>query len=422
MITKFFKNGLSIFFARGGPLLALPFLTKALSLEEFGYYVLVQTLIPLLSAVVTMNLSAATLREGILEKDVAPKIMVSTYPFSILAIVIGIMGGIAFNDSVIFSLASVTIILIVTNGNHEILISYFRSQNREHAFLGISFFRAFAIIAAALATYIYDQSFLQFMIYYAVQYIIISIFFTFLSSTITSPFLFPEDLRPYLKYTLPLLPYSIGQWVLASSNRYVLFQLEGAEESGLYGIAYLLSSPMVLFLSVLGLVFSKDILEKFDQWKERNKRVKTVSILWLMSIVSIGITYMLVYVDEKLYNFTNVSDIVLLELSLLISAAVFPLCCNTIYGNILFYHKKSYHIAASIVIACITNVLLTYFLVFELSIIGAAYAAVLSNLIYCTITLFLSSRILYEKKVDLREMGLLLILSLSLVGIIYSVH
>ena len=64
MVKSTLFYGITTGINKGAPLLLMPFLISVLSISEFGIYSLAQTLISLLTPVISLNGGAAILREG----------------------------------------------------------------------------------------------------------------------------------------------------------------------------------------------------------------------------------------------------------------------------------------------------------------------------------------------------------------------
>ena len=386
-------HGLGVGFARGGPLLALPFLTIGLTLAELGQFYLIQSMIPLISIFILGNTPAAVFREGVSSQKSVNTIIRSTVPFSFLVFFLGFLGLIIFPNNSTIGIISYVVILIAANGNHEMLISGFRARSQYKHYLALSILRSVALVSAGLFVILLKGDLNSLLLIYASIFGSLSFFFSGLYFDYKVQTLKRKEWFTLLTYTLPLLPYTIGQWVMVSSNRYLIAYQISDEAAGLYSIAFLVASPIVLLYGIIGMVCGKDILERYSRWDNKFFRTKSILIFIGCFFVCMATSLLLFYLDKEYWGFLKNYDDAMVPTIIFITGSFFPLLANAIYGNILFYHRRTGLLALSTAISGVINVVLTFYFIPKVGIVGAAMAAMVANAIYSFLTCFWSGRI-----------------------------
>jgi O-antigen/teichoic acid export membrane protein len=108
-----------------------------------------------------------------------------------------------------------------------------------------------------------------------------------------------QSLKPYLKYALPLVPYSLLVVGSASGDRYFITQLIGLEQVGVYAFTYgLIASAFVVSSSMAYVIFP----ELSSHWARGDEaqvaRVfEQARVLFFLSALPISCGLMLVYPD-----------------------------------------------------------------------------------------------------------------------------
>ena len=224
----------------------------------------------------------------------------------------------------------------------------------------------------------------------------VSAFFLLIISTITiyrySGKFFSYSFTELKKLFKLAYPLTFGIWayfILDLIDRYMLERMLGIESVGIYDIGYKFAMIPLLFSLGFNKMWSPIYYES-----RNNKDYKTISKLisyyvMLLSFVCSSVILFSGYIFKFLIN-SRFSD----GLSVLpwVTLGIFFMVLLTISNSSLGYDKKFSKISLIATISALTNVMLNYFLISRLGIIGAALATFISYFLYFMLGMILSKK------------------------------
>lgn len=80
-------------------------------------------------------------------------------------------------------------------------------------------------------------------------------------------------IREYLSFSLPTIVGNVANWVVTSSDRYVIGYFLGAASVGAYSVADRLGSPLLMIIGVLGFVLPPTLSKLYDEGRMEEVRV-----------------------------------------------------------------------------------------------------------------------------------------------------
>lgn len=180
--------------------------------------------------------------------------------------------------------------------------------------------------------------------------------------------------KKMLTYSIPLIPTTVFWWIINISDRFILTNIKGLEENGLYAIAY--KAPMLITLA------SSIFLEAWQMSaiSETKNRQKFFSKIFTMysSILFILISFLIL--NSKVFTNILVSKAFYESwkyIPILTIATGFS-CFVSFLGSIYMTEKKSVYALYTIIIGAIVNIVLNFLLIPKFGAMGAAIATFIS--------------------------------------------
>lgn len=199
----------------------------------------------------------------------------------------------------------------------------------------------------------------------------------------------------------PLILMDLSTVILNLSDRFFIENLIGIEETGIYGIGYIVGSIVLLGLNGLINVFRPLIYEKIKIYKLESHSllkmsVNFISILLLLTLLVTFIVNDFIFTFFIDYKFSPSKEIVFP-----IALGFFFWGIYSFYISYYIYLKKNNLIILFSALSIVLNLVLNYFLVLKFNIIGAAYATLITYFIlgftvYLIYVLKLKPKLLYR--------------------------
>lgn len=205
-----------------------------------------------------------------------------------------------------------------------------------------------------------------------------------------------EHIKDALKFGVPLIPHSLGAWIITGADRVILMSILGATATGVYAVGYqigMIISVLVTALTKAWSPFMNKILASNPSIAMKRKIIKFTYIYFIGILVfSIVFAYIAELVIPYLFgkNFIKSSEFIIYFAIAFAFQGMYLMV-----GNYIFYVKKT-HILAYITFAtAILHVVLLYLLINANGAIGAAQASVVSFAVTFFVAWLLASRV-YE--------------------------
>lgn len=362
---------------KGSALLFFPLLTLLLSLEEFGEWSLVMSVSSLLLPIVSLNGSASILREGSCNIKVGFRLL---HYFTILSVIIGII------------LYVVTIIFInidwvssaVAIGSAESIIflslTYLRVQDKAWTYLSISFLKTLLLLLLILYAKEYNLSLKKLLEYHLYLVALISIAITAINykDFVTEKI----NLKNMLIFSVMLIPHSISQWIMSSSDRLILGFIENMASVGIYSLAYNIALVLMLINSGVAMAIPTYLIKDYQGWKDQdndNRLIRSYTTIAISLYIVLTGLYVLDYHYFGILGYYGSEMLLLIGI---IYLSIYILGLYYFFVNYLFYHKKARIISKTTLIASIMNIIFTVLLVKVVGAVGAATGTLLAYSYY----------------------------------------
>ncbi len=216
-----------------------------------------------------------------------------------------------------------------------------------------------------------------------------------------APLFSTSRLKELLSFGLPLIPLSLGYYIMTYSNRYFLINFLGLREVGLYGIGYRLAS--LIYLLVLGFQFAWGPFV-YSNYKDKDARRMFANIYdYVSTILCFGILFLSLFAKEILMIFTTQAYVEAYKVVPFLAASIVAYTFGGYFTIGIGIAKKNVHRAWGGTVAALMNLGLNYVLIPPLGMIGAAIATTISFLVLGVILMRISQgyyRIEYRFKAN----------------------
>ncbi|GAA6369059.1 lipopolysaccharide biosynthesis protein [Odoribacter splanchnicus] len=385
------------------PFLLLPYLSRLFNEEQLGYYVLFQTILLLLYPILTIGFDTA--------------IGINYYKLDTKKFAIYLTNGLGF----IFFFAAIGIGLFF-------LLPDFISRYIKFSFHWLI---VIAFIPVPQFIFLINQSLLRYLNLLK-AYGCRAITFTLLSNTISLMLIFftsytweafiigtlagymimstdaffqlkrrrflsfkyeKSDIKDALKVGLPICIHSIGGWLGNSLNKVMVNSLIGIGATASFGIGSAFGMVMTMLQDSMNLAYTPYIYQKLKQVDNEVKDVivKLTFYLYLIIIALVVGISIVGYFSVEFFFGDNYSATRSLIFPLVLAAGINGL--YKIHTAYIFFSRRTLIIAKITFITGVINIVCSYFLIEKFGISGAAYAAVMIQLLIYLLTLYSANKL-----------------------------
>lgn len=374
-------------------LLLLPLLSKTIGAAQYGVWSQILITIGLLTPFLMLNLATAAVRFLPAERE-AQKVAkgIFTVMFSVLAagaccalalfLFSDYFAGIFLQDPSASFFIKLAALVLVLEALSQTGLESFRifGQIKKYSLLTITqtgleigligalVFSGFGLLGALLALAIVRTVILAFSLYAIILH---------------TGFAMPDFslLRPYLVFGLPLLPISLFDILINSSDRYIIGFFKGAAAVGIYSATYSIGFLAIVFIFPIAYILSPTIFKLFDEGNiEEVKRYLAYSLKYflLFSIPSIfGLTILATTILKTLATSEFVLPNSALVVLLVATSAIFY-GLQTIYGQIIMIKKNTTFFIFAFGAGLVSNVILNILLIPYFGVVAAAFTTLLA--------------------------------------------
>lgn len=391
--------------ALGGVVL-LPILTKNMPVNEYGLWTQVNVTVGLASVIILMGLPHSMVRFMAAAKE-RKEIQESFYSIFLLVALGGALVSLLlfyFSETLAFHLfddnkpvAQILSVIVFMESLNALLFNFFRTFQQMKLYTLLGFINM--CLSVALAYYFVATGW---GIYGAVIGLFLSktVLFVIMFHLIQKEvgFMIPNfrNIRGYLAFGLPLVPSGLSDWVINSSDRYVISIFLGTAYVGYYSPGYVLGSIIMMFINPVGCILPVVLSKHYDE--DKLNAVETILSLSLRYFLALALpaVFGLTILSWPILSILSTTDIAdkgyLITPFVALSMLLFGIA--SILANIIGLVKRTKISAMIWFIAATLNIGLTIFLVPRLNILGAALATLLAFIFVFASTVYFTFRLL----------------------------
>jgi len=387
----------------------LPILSKTLGTSSYGIWSLIMTTVLLFLPICLLELQYAMTRflTGEVDKSSVNKgvssifvaILLNTLLISLLITIFAkpvavlVFGG---ADAIYF--AKITACLIFITTMDQLIFQYFisfRQMMRYSIFMllqaigEVLLLTFFVFFGYGLSGAIASLLIIRIIIFIIGGYVLA----TKNEVKITSPNF--SILKYYLRFSLPLIPFTISFWIINSSDRYVIGYLINADAVGIYSACYAMGSLLGLFYSPLAQIILPAItdLYKNNRIPELKNHLKySFKIFMLFAIPSLfGLT---VLSKPLLITFTTPEFAQGYMIIPIVALGILMYHSGNLFSEVLVLFKRTKLMSLVYGLSALINLVMNIFLVPLMGIMGAAVATLITFIIQLIFLYFVSFKLL----------------------------
>jgi O-antigen/teichoic acid export membrane protein len=370
-------------------LMLIPVLTRHISPSEYGMLTIFSLLITFITPFVGMNIHGAITRKYFqndgtdFKKYVGSCFSILLFSTAIVVLICTIFRKyfILFTDLDFKTLIFVIIICFAQFVNLTLLSIW---QVKKKATMFGIFQIIFALINISLSIYfvanlnegwegrVYGQ---------LIATIIMAIvaFYILMKNDLIRFSLDKKYMSHAIRFSLPLIPHSIGAVVISMTDRFIIKDLLGLQETGLYMLAYQFASVLSILTSAFNSAYIPWLFEKLNQ-NSPNINLRIVKLTYSIMACLLLLFILLIIVAKYLIPFFIGDDY-------LASFKYFPLLLlsfvfNGMYllvTNYLFYAEKTKVLGYLTFFIAALNIPLTYYVIDIYPYNGAAISITICN-------------------------------------------
>lgn len=405
--SKLAKNStlylLSTLSIKAAAFILLPFYTHLITPEQYGTIYVINAFITFMSLFLSFSMSSAIQRfyfDCVSKDDIK-------YLYSTIVIFVGGIASLITAIMVIFE-SSISVFLSLPQGYlywgifaaflsvfYPLILSllYAKQDGKKISITMLILGILQVAIQLALVLNLEDK------IFALIFSLFINSFITFILFIIYSIpyFMFTFNMKRsliFIKYSLHQLPSDISVWLISFSDRILLNKIQGAHDTGVYGIGSTLGQiPQIVFHSV-NKAYVPYVFQSYKTYEKGEGKldnlVKTTTIL--VSIITVLVSILICFSNNIISIFsTDYADsgtVMALILFAFLIDAYRIIFMNPISYNIKFVKFKS----AVWIFSAILSISLNLFLIPKYSIYGACASLLISYSITFVMILYFSNK------------------------------
>jgi len=198
----------------------------------------------------------------------------------------------------------------------------------------------------------------------------------------------------FICYSLPLIPHSISQAVLNSSDRIMIQNLIGQKEAGYYNLAYSVSLIMIILNTSLSQTLAPWTYQKLKERKEDDLNRIMVSSCIIIAIMNL----LLILLAPEIISFfapKEYSQAVYVIPPVVMS--VFFMYLYDWFVRIEYYFEKTHYVLIASISGAVINIVLNFLLLPSFGYLVAGYTTLISFAVYAILHYYFMRKICRQK-------------------------
>jgi O-antigen/teichoic acid export membrane protein len=379
LICSFLQKGIS--------LITTPVFTRLLSTAEYGQYNVFNSWLGIVAIFVSLNLSYGVYTQGLVKFEEEEKLFSSSLQGLSATLVAGwtviyFIFRKFWND--LFSLSTVQMLAMLVMIWTTAVFGFWAAAQRVH-------FHYKMLVTVTLAVSIAKPVVGVFFVIHAADKVTARILGLVLVELIGySAFFWIQILRGKkffcykfwkhaLLFNIPLIPHYLSQTVLNSADRIMIERMCGADEAGIYSLAYSISLIMTLFNTALMQTISPWMYKKI-----KTKQIGTIAPIAYLTLCAIAIVNVLLiaFAPEAVAIFAPASYYDAIWIVPPVAMSVYFMYSYDLFAKFAFYYEKTKFITAGSVIGAISNILLNFIFISQFGYCAAGYTTLACYIVY----------------------------------------
>lgn len=395
--------GVTNFLVAINTIIIIPILTKSVGATDYGIWVQVMTTFFLITSIANLGfsftmlrfLSAETSRKKIQESfySMLSLILIASFIISLLLLLFSKeIAALLFNGNTM--IVSLTAIMLIFGSANSLLINYFLtfSQMKKYSFF-LLFQTYFSLLLISYFAFFWHSISLIVLGFLISQIVVLVLMISLIIQDIG--FKIPNFgyIREYLNFSLPTIPSNLSNWIVESSDRFVIGILLGTTFVAYYSPGYTLGMSILLFSVPLSVIL-QSILPKYYENGQILEVMKFINYsMKYFLLISIPMVFGLSLLSKPIMMILTTPEIALNGYLVTPFVALSSLLFGAygIIANIIILEKKTKVIGSIWTIAALISLLNLIFVPY-LGILAAAAVSLLSYIFAFVVSLHYTLR------------------------------
>ena len=393
------------FFQRGIAVISTPIFTRMMTTAEYGEFSVFYSWYGIITILVTFNLFFGVYVRGLVTYDEKKESFTSAMEGLMLVLIIAWFGiYLVFQNKVnrLLGLTTFQIVLmfiiIWTNGVFNFWAAYQRVVLRYKKLVILS-------MTTSILMPILQIIFMQFVDNKVNARIIgmltVSIIFypvLFISHMKKGKVFFNKQIWRYaLSFNIPLLPHYFSQTILNSADRIMIKDMIGADQAGIYSLAYSISQIMTVFNSALMQTIEPWLYKKIKN--DETENIKSVAYPAFI-IVALANIVLIALAPEAVSIFAPGEYKEAIWIIPPVAMSVFFTFTYTFFAVFEFYYKKTQYITAATLVGAVINIILNYIFIDIFGYFAAGYTTLICYILYSLFHYLFMKKLIKENLED----------------------
>ncbi len=419
---------ISTFFQQGIVFLTIPIFTRLLSLEEYGYLNIFQTLLNILIVFSSLGIRGTIVRYYHDKKIKFDAFMSSNllflifYNFLFILTIFLIRNTISAFFKIPEKLVYLTAIAATFSTFLWFHLSYLQAKASSLKYASVSIISSFFINGTAIIFVLYLNDEKYYGKVYAQIFIGLVIFILVFRSLIIefgTHYNFHSVLEA-LKFGIPLLPHMLSGFILAFFDRIIINQLVNTQATAIYSLAYNIGMIVHVVVMSLNKTWSPFFYKELNEARYEKINIKAKLHSNHVTFASFFLVLLSTELLKVLAPSSYSEGLILIPIIVLSYNFLF---LYTLFSSYSFYRKKTYLISIGTIIAMIVSVSLNYALMPRFGYQIAAFITLFTYIILFGVHYLNAKYILKEVyTIPLNKILLNCFLVFVITGLVSSFH
>ena len=367
----------------------LPLYTSILSTIEYGTIDLIGTYTSLLVIIMTLQFEQGMFRylvENRKDKKKQKRYITVTYIFITFICVLFIISSFLIFQLIDYKYANYLIFSVVIGTINSITLQVPRGLGDNTTYAISSFLSGSLNVILNVILVAILRLGVEGMLISNIIALLVSIIYIVLRvnlyQLIQISFLQKEYIMVLIKYSFPLIPYTLCWWIIGASDRMIIKLFLGTSYNGIYAAAYKFPTLFSMITNIFQVSWTESAAENVDI-QERDEYYSKIfdKMIRLYSSANMG----LIAIMPFLFNFLIGKNFLeaYYYIPILLCAAFFN-AISALYGSLYFAFKETKKISVTTILAALINFTVNLCLISQIGL----YAAAISSLVaYIVITI-----------------------------------
>jgi O-antigen/teichoic acid export membrane protein len=201
-----------------------------------------------------------------------------------------------------------------------------------------------------------------------------------------------HKLKELLKYGMPLIPANIGIFVMTFADRFFLSHFMSLSAVGIYSLGYKFGFMIsILLIQPFNRIWQAQMFEIAK--KQDAKKIFAKMFTYFSYVVLFAVLGLSVFIKDAIKFIADSSFFMAYKFVPIIALACFFRGTYFFFQIGLLLKKKTKYVGYSVSIAACLNLILNYFFIVYIGTIGAAIAALFTNIVMAGFVYFYSQKL-----------------------------